>query len=721
VGASVGAFAFHLWPGPLVAPGVSPFLYGIIAVIAVALGAGPGPGIVATVISAVWCGVDPGSGNVASTAFSCVLFVGAGGFLSRFTAVSARKLRESIGCEQWYRSLADASGEGIWVLDENCLIVYANARMEEILGLRAGEALGRSPEHFFFAEDLPVERVRLRNLIAGHKAQFDRRLRRKDGSEAWVLSSSTQLPGRAGVFASGALSVMTDITERKQTEQALRRSEQRFRSLFENVQEGVYQTSPEGRVLQANPALLRMLGISSDAEIHELKVEDVYADPNLRKRLIRRLESEGSFQNVEYQLRRRDGKVIIVQENARVVRGDDGQALYYEGTLNDVTNIRNSESELVKATQMTAISELTSTTTREFNGFLARISEQAELLTEHEAAPLTRGCATDILKSVKSAAGLAEQLVSFARPSAGPSTVDLNRLLVECESLFRGTAAGVAEISIVRDTSGAIPVHIDRAHIELIALRMLLYALETLNPGSPVELSAGTIEFGSITAEQVLLSGRARPGVFAAISVAGDGWDPLRGRQNKTGAETRSVLAHVVDQYDSFSFVETREDGWARLSVCFPRAANMVYAPNSRETILLVDDDLLVRELSRDLLEMEGYRVLCAGDAVEAERLAAESAKFSLLVTDVVMPDVSGTALARKIRESRPDLKVLFISGFAAKQIDDGTLRKEDAFLAKPFSPGALARKLREVLDGPEDGARHSNLRVDKEPSLPVD
>jgi CheY-like chemotaxis protein len=130
----------------------------------------------------------------------------------------------------------------------------------------------------------------------------------------------------------------------------------------------------------------------------------------------------------------------------------------------------------------------------------------------------------------------------------------------------------------------------------------------------------------------------------------------------------------------------------------------MVYAPNSRETILLVDDDRLVRELSRDLLELDGYRVMAAGDAVEAETLAAGATQFDLLVTDVVMPDITGPALARKIRESRPDLKVLFISGFASKQVSDGSLGKEDAFLAKPFSPSAFARKIREVLDGPEPG-----------------
>jgi PAS domain S-box-containing protein len=132
--------------------------------------------------------------------------------------------------------------------------------------------------------------------------------------------------------------MMTDITERKSAEQALGRSEARFRSLFENVLEGVYQSTPQGRILAANPMLLRMLGLNSEAELNEVDIaSDLYLDPDTRSRLLERLENEGSLRNAEYSLRRLDGHVIRVVENARVVRGEDGGVLYYEGTLSDIT------------------------------------------------------------------------------------------------------------------------------------------------------------------------------------------------------------------------------------------------------------------------------------------------------------------------------------------------------------------------------------------------
>ena len=141
---------------------------------------------------------------------------------------------------------------------------------------------------------------------------------------------------------------MIDITERKQAELALRLSERRFRNLFENIIDGVYQTTPDGRIIAANPMLLKMLGLSSERELNEVIAVDLYVDPGIRRRLTGRLEREGSFRNVIYELRRRDGHTITVRENARVVRDEDGNVLYYEGTLTDVTQ---HQPELVRRLQ----------------------------------------------------------------------------------------------------------------------------------------------------------------------------------------------------------------------------------------------------------------------------------------------------------------------------------------------------------------------------------
>jgi PAS domain S-box-containing protein len=246
-----------------------------------------------------------------------------------------RTLAKTADREQWHRQLTQTAADGVWVTDAEGVITFANPRIGEILGVTSGKLVGRRIEEFLFPEEVPVERIRFGNRRAGFRQQFDRRMRRKDGTEAWVLVSASSLPSR------GVLSMMTDITERKNAERALRRSETRFRSLFENVLEGVYQSSPEGRILSANPMLLKMLGLNSETDFNNIDIaNDLYVDPEIRMRLLERLEREGSFQNVEYALRRRDGEVIHVVENARVVRADDGGVLFYEGTLAEITETR---------------------------------------------------------------------------------------------------------------------------------------------------------------------------------------------------------------------------------------------------------------------------------------------------------------------------------------------------------------------------------------------
>ena len=222
------------------------------------------------------------------------------------------------------------------MIDADGVIGYANPRMAEILGCPAGEIAGRRLEDFLFPEDLPVERIRLQNRRIGVREQLDRRLRRSDGSEVWVLACSSLF--QSGQSDAVVLTMMTDITERKAAEHALRQSERKYRELFENILEGVYQTSPDGRILAANPELLRMLGFSSQEELSVPGVvRETFVDPDLHLSLRDRLERDGSYANVEFQLRTRDHRIITVRENGRVVRDENGDVLYYEGILTDIT------------------------------------------------------------------------------------------------------------------------------------------------------------------------------------------------------------------------------------------------------------------------------------------------------------------------------------------------------------------------------------------------
>ena len=329
---------------------VSPFLLGFGAVIASAAWAGTVPGLVATAILAVWSAFDLGwlGISVTNILVRCLVFLVEGALVSMGSSLMWRSMREAALSDTWHRQLVETAAEGIWVHDESGVITYANARMAEMLGAGVESLAGRNVDEFFLQEDRSMERVRAVNLREGRKEQFDRRLRRTDGTEMWVLTCCNLINLSSGI--PGSLAMMTDITERKRAEHALRRSEERFRNLFEGVLEGVYQSTPDGRILAANPMLLQMLGLANEAELNDVNIaQDLYVDPHIRPRLLEQLERDGGFQNVEYELRRRDGQIITVLENARVVRDENGAVLYYEGTLTDITPRKRIEAQLRQA------------------------------------------------------------------------------------------------------------------------------------------------------------------------------------------------------------------------------------------------------------------------------------------------------------------------------------------------------------------------------------
>ncbi len=226
-----------------------------------------------------------------------------------------------------------------------------------------------------------------------------------------------------------ALAMMTDITERKRAEGALRRSEERFRNLFETVLEGVYQSSRDGRILAANPMLLQMLGMASDAELNDVNIaKDLYVDPSVRARLTERLEHEGGFQNAEYELRRRDGRIITVLENARVVRDESGAVLYYEGTLTDITPRKRIEEQLRQAQKVEALGRLAGGIAHDFNNVLTVITGYSQLvLSDLDRDHPARASAEQVHEAAGNAMALTKRLLSFSRRQApADGSLDLN-------------------------------------------------------------------------------------------------------------------------------------------------------------------------------------------------------------------------------------------------------------------------------------------------------
>ncbi len=705
------AALFDLLLDRFVSDRIYPFFPAIVAIIASAAWAGASPGIFATILMVIWSGIHlPQHGiSLPNTLLRCLLLLIEGVLLSFGSSRLWRSKRDTALSEAWHRHLVETAAEGIWVHDEDGVIRYANARVAEMLGVKVDAVIGHKVDEFFLPEDLSMERIRAANLRNGRKEQFDRRLRRSDGSEMWVLTCCN-LIGSEMLFGEkpGSLAMMTDITERKRAEYALRRSEERFRNLFEGVLEGVYQSTPDGRILAANPMLLRMLGLASEAEMNDVNIaHDLYVDPHIRKQLLEQLERDGGFQNIEYEVRRRDGAIITVLENARVVRDENGGVLYYEGTLTDITPRKRIEEQLRQAQKVEALGRLAGSVAYDFNNVLTIITGFAQLALA-DLPPLhpARSSTEQVLEAADRAMALTKQLLLFSRRQAPPpGSLDLNHVVEHSDST---RTAGLA-VSLFREP---VPVYATQVQIDLI-VRGLSGDLRRRYPSASLEVKTELTNPGQ---EFCSRCGNAPQGPYAVLSIGDLSGgaavrevfaDPLIVAMQAAESATMGLSATHAIVAECGGFIVLGADaGRASFHVFLPCAVASDEESSARtksapagETILLVEDEPLIRELSRDMLERQGYRVIIASNAGEAERMSYTAGNFDLLITDAVMPNITGAELARRLRAAHPGLKVLFISGYADNPPERDEKGAEGAaFLQKPFSADSLGRKIRQML-----------------------
>lgn len=679
-------------------------LCGLAAVFACVWKAGTGPALTATALTTAWYVWDSHALTPDAWIRYAIYAAEAGLLCFYGRQLRATEDRAAQG-EDWQQHLVQTAGEGIWTVDSDGVIGYANSRIAEILGCDTGAITGHKFEEFLFPEDRPAERIRFQSRRSGVKEQFDRRLRRTDGTEAWTLACSSpySLDGKE----TGLLTMMTDITERKKAEHALRLSERKYRELFENIREGVYQTSPDGRILAANPELLRMLGVSNQEELNVVGVvRDTFVDTALHQSLRDRLERDGSYANVEFQLRGRDSRIITVRENARVVRDENGEVLYYEGTLTDVTERIGFENQLRESQKMEALGRLAGGIARDFRaigaGIMSRLKQALEVLPhDSPARPLL-----DVVgKSIDSGGALTRQILDFSHNARrresrarGRSAIDLNALVTELTPLLSRLAGPHCPVELSL-CDHPVPVLADRGALRQLLSSFVIYARGYGTAANKIE----------ITTEIESRSTAATPFVSLSVRSASPDGSPQPGEIGM--ATSQAILA----QYGG-TMTTTIGPGSAdpevivRYSMYLPLAmeAHLTPSPTESEdpslsspsaTVLLLEREPLIREISRDMLERQGFRVCTAGDTSEAERIARSPQDFDVLITDWAIDGEGSKTLVQLLRETRPGLRVLYLAGYSDTLPDSGSLPLRSAILPKPFSGESLGRKIRHLLE----------------------
>jgi PAS domain S-box-containing protein len=616
-------------------------------------------------------------------------------------------------------------------LDVHGSVRVFNQAAERITGYARAELEGRN----WFEVIAPRERYprvweEFERLTAGGlPGEYENQILTRAGQERHVAWRNTVLRERGELV--GTISFGIDITERKQAEEQLRRAEENYRSIYDNAVEGIYRSSREGGFIAANPAMARMLGYDSVQELIE-SVTDVtrqlYVRPETRAEFQRLIEQQGFVRGFELQCYRKDGSIAWHAISTRAVRDQAGAVICYEGIAEDITERKQAEAELREnqerlrlAQKMEAVGRLAAGVAHDFNNMLAVIMGSAELMRmrlqpDHPA----QANAEDILKAATRAASLTRQLLAYSRKQVlQPKVLDLNAVVTEIEGMLRQVLGAHIEITAVLGPALG-RVRADPGQLQQVVLNLVVNARDAMPEGGKLTIETANAELDSSCTGGRDWAVQPGPYVLLAVSDTGCGMDAdTRARALEPFFTTKepgkgtglglSTVYGIVKQSGGHIDICSEPGRGTTVRIHLPRADGAL-APADRatcaprpgwETVLLVEDEELVRQVIQEALTWGGYTVLEATSAGEAVALSAShEGPIDLLVTDLVMPGRNGQELAARMTELRPGIAVLCISGYADQavvhrgQLDPGT-----AFLQKPFTPDTLLRTVREVLD----------------------
>ena len=630
--------------------------------------------------------------------------------------------------ETRYRRLFETAKDGILILDfKTGQIADVNPFLIEMLGYTHGEFVGKKLWEIGPFKDISASRSAFSELQTKGVIRYeDLPLETKDGRRINVEFVSNVYPvdGTQVVQCN-----IRDITERVRAEAALKISETHHRSVFEGAVHGIYRGTLDGRFLDVNPALVAMLGYSSAEEVLKLSVsQDVFAEPEEGLRLLHKWQLTAEIEE-EVQWKRRDQRRIAVRLSGRVLRTENQRAAGVEVIAEDVTERRALEEQLRQAQKIEAVGQLAGGMAHEFNNYLGIVLGYSDLLLEEAGATegLRRNVA-EIKAATQRAASVTRQLLALSRRQVlEPKVLDVNAVVWETHKLLRRLIPGNIDLVPVLEPN-LQPVKVDPAQIQQILINLVVNARDAMPQGGKVVIETANVELDKEYAGRHI---EVQPGSYVMLAVSDDGpgidkqtqariFEPFfttKGEGKGTGLGLSTVYG-IVRQSGGHITVESALREGTRFRIYFPPAAvselklveetppiqTEVLA--GTETVLVVEDEPALCRLISVSLEKRGYTVLAAEDGTEAIRILENNRDdIDLVVSDIMMPKLNGLELREKAILVRPDLRFLFISGYAEDTIGRTAQLPQDAgYLEKPFLPIELARKVRTLLNESDAG-----------------
>jgi two-component system cell cycle sensor histidine kinase/response regulator CckA len=616
-----------------------------------------------------------------------------------------------------------ASPVPIVAVDASSHVTIWNPAAERVFGWSEQEVLGK-PNPIIPSDEAENAAQLHEQLLQGATLTgVELRRQRRDGSLMTVSASATPLWDETHRIK-GIIGFFTDISERKRAEMALRSAEEKYRSILENAAEGIYQSTTDGKYVFVNPALARMLGFDSPEELINTRNDienQQYVSPGLHAEFVKSMEEHGTARNFEYQARRKDGNVIWVSENARTVQDPEGRTLYFEGTVQDITQRRELEQQVQQMQKIEAIGRLAGGVAHDFNNILMAISSYAELLYRRVPEEDTnRRYIDEIVKATNRGSALTQSLLAFSRKQVlSPKVLDMNALIADQIDMLKRLITENIELRFVpcRDLGR---VRVDPGQIEQVVMNLVINARDAMPNGGQLVIETGNAELDQAVCPTSENGAGTRNYVLLAVSDNGYGMDTAtkshifepffstKEQGKGTGLGLATVFG-IVKQSSGHIFVHSEPGHGTTFKIHFPRVDEAAESHDhgacegsfhGNETILLVEDEEAVREPATEYLTENGYVLLKASCGSEALVLAEQhNQPIHLLLTDLVMPKMSGRELAEKIACIHPETKVVFMSGYSNNLISSQQiLDPKHVLLQKPFRLAALGRCIRETL-----------------------
>ncbi|MEI8233663.1 MAG: PAS domain S-box protein [Verrucomicrobiota bacterium] len=626
--------------------------------------------------------------------------------------------------EQQLRQLSrvvEQSPSAVVITDTKGDIQYVNPKFTEVTGYASAEVLGRNPRILKSGETLSEDYKALwETITAGCEWRGELHNKKKNGELFWESASICPITNEAGAITH-FLAIKEDITERKRTEEALRKSEEKFFKAF-NTAPAVMAifTLHEGRCIEINDAFVEISGYGREEAIGRTVLElGLIEHREELKRLIKKLIDEGSLRNEECPYRTKAGESLLGLISAELI-DVEGVSCVISITL-DITERKQMEEKFLRVQRMESIGELAGGMAHDLNNILAPIMMSASMLGDKKLAAETRGqLIAGIEEAARRGANIVNQVLTFARGVKGEHTVlDTRMLAAQIGQMVKETFPKAIAFSLFLPDS-LWNITGDSTQLQQVFLNLCVNARDAMPGGGSLLLALENCEVDSTFA---LMVPEAKPGCYVKFKVADSGtgipkriidriFEPFFTTKEPgkgTGLGLSTVVG-IVRSHGGFLKVDSTPGEGSVFQVFLPATMDAVPPPGQpnqpsltrghAETLLVVDDEPEILQIIETVLSENGWKVVTAADGLEGvAAFLNHSTQIKAVLTDMVMPNMDGLSLIRSIRKLAPDLPILVSSGYSNEESrEELSELRVNAFLKKPFSARQLVAEVVGVL-----------------------